>query len=43
MQGLSLELPSGYYLERDPDVLILRQLDGSMVGAYRDREKLART
>src|ERR687898_1249324 len=37
MQGLSLELPSGYYLERDPDVLILRQLDGSMIGAFSAR------
>ncbi len=34
MQGSSLELPTGYYLERDPDVLILRRLDGSMVGAF---------
>jgi DNA-binding SARP family transcriptional activator len=37
MQGLSLELPTGYYLERDPDVLILRRLDGSMVGAFSTR------
>jgi DNA-binding SARP family transcriptional activator len=37
MQGLSLELPTGYYLERDPDVLILRRLDGSMVGAFSAR------
>jgi len=37
MQELSLELPSGYYLERDPDVLILRRLDGSMVGAFSAR------
>jgi DNA-binding SARP family transcriptional activator len=37
MQGLSLELPAGYYLERDPDVLILRRLDGSMVGAFSAR------
>src|ERR671911_98990 len=37
MQGLSLELPSGYYLERDPDVLILRRLDGSMIGAFSAR------
>ena len=37
MQGLSLELPSGYYLERDPDVLILRRLDGSIVGAFSAR------
>jgi hypothetical protein len=32
-----LELPSGYYLERDPDVLILRRLDGSMIGAFSAR------
>jgi LuxR family transcriptional regulator, maltose regulon positive regulatory protein len=37
MQGSSLELPAGYYLERDPDVLILRRLDGSMVGAFSAR------
>jgi DNA-binding SARP family transcriptional activator len=37
MQGLSLELPAGYYLERDPDVLVLRRLDGSMVGAFSTR------
>jgi DNA-binding SARP family transcriptional activator len=37
MQGPSLELPTGYYLERDPDVLILRRLDGSMVGAFSAR------
>jgi DNA-binding SARP family transcriptional activator len=37
MQGLSLELPTGYYLERDPDVLVLRRLDGSMVGAFSAR------
>jgi DNA-binding SARP family transcriptional activator len=29
-----LELPTGYYLERDPDVLVLRRLDGAMVGAF---------
>jgi DNA-binding SARP family transcriptional activator len=32
-----LELPTGYYLERDPDILILRRLDGSMVGAFSAR------
>jgi DNA-binding SARP family transcriptional activator len=37
MQGLTLELPAGYYLERDPDVLVLRRLDGSMVGAFSAR------
>jgi DNA-binding SARP family transcriptional activator len=37
MQKSSLELPTGYYLERDPDVLILRRLDGSMVGAFSAR------
>ena len=30
-------MPSGYYLERDPDVLILRRFDGSMVGAFSAR------
>jgi DNA-binding SARP family transcriptional activator len=37
MQGLALDLPSGYYLERDPDVLVLRRLDGAMVGAFSAR------
>ncbi len=37
LQGLSLELPTGYYLERDPDLLILRRLDGEMVGAFSAR------
>ena len=37
MQGLSLDLPTGYYLERDPDVLVLRRRDGSMVGAFSAR------
>src|SRR5829696_8498382 len=37
MQGSSLDLPTGYYLERDPDVLILRRIDGSMVGAFSAR------
>jgi len=37
MQGSSLELPTGYYLERDPDLLILRTLDGAKVGAFSAR------
>jgi DNA-binding SARP family transcriptional activator len=37
MRGLSIDLPTGYYLERDPDILILRRLDGSMVGAFSTR------
>jgi DNA-binding SARP family transcriptional activator len=37
MQGSSLELPTGYYLERDPDLLILRRFDGAMVGAFSAR------
>ena len=40
MQGSSLELPTGYYLERDPDLLILRRLDGAMVGAFSARGAL---
>ncbi len=32
-----MELPTGYYLERDPDLLILRRLDGAMVGAFSAR------
>src|SRR5215213_4175902 len=34
MQGSSLELPTGCYLERDPDVLIVRRLDGAMIGSF---------
>jgi hypothetical protein len=37
MQGSSLELPTGYYLERDPDVLIVRRLDGAIVGSFSAR------
>jgi len=37
LQGLSLKLPTGYYLERDPDLLILRTLDGALVGAFSAR------
>ena len=32
-----MELPTGYYLERDPEILILRRLDGAMVGAFSAR------
>jgi hypothetical protein len=32
-----LDLPTGYYLERDPDVLVLRRLDGSVAGAFSAR------
>src|SRR5215213_2956979 len=37
MQRSSLEVPTGYYVERDPDVLILRRLDGSMIGSFSAR------
>ncbi len=37
MRGLSSELPPGYYLERDPDILTLRRSDGSVVGAFSAR------
>ena len=37
MQELSLELPAGYYLERDPDILTLRRSDGSVVAAFSAR------
>ena len=37
MEGTTLELPAGYYLERDPDVMILRRIDGSMIGAFSAR------
>lgn len=34
MGAISLELPAGFYLERDPDVLTLRSADGSVVAAF---------
>jgi len=37
MQGTVLDLPAGYYLERDPDLLLLRRSDGSMVTAFSAR------
>jgi len=30
-------MPTGYYLERDPEILTLRRLDGSLVGAFSAR------
>jgi DNA-binding SARP family transcriptional activator len=33
----SLDLPAGYYLERNPDLMILRHIDGSIVGAFSAR------
>ena len=32
-----MDLPTGYYMESDADVLVLRRLDGSMVGAFSAR------
>ena len=37
MQGTALDLPPGYYLERDPDLLLLRRSDGSLVTAFSAR------
>jgi DNA-binding SARP family transcriptional activator len=37
MLGSSLELPTGYIVERDSDVFVLRRTDGSMVGAFSAR------
>jgi LuxR family maltose regulon positive regulatory protein len=37
MRGLSWDLPAGYYLERDPDMLVLRRMDGSVAGAFSAR------
>ena len=33
----SLNLPFGYYVERDPDLLVLRCSDGSFVAAFSAR------
>src|SRR5215213_3158425 len=37
MQGLSLDMPTGYYLERDPDILALTRPDAALVGAFSAR------
>ena len=37
LRELSLDLPTGCYIERDPDVLVLRRPDGSMAGAISSR------
>ncbi len=37
MGDVSTRLPGGYYLERDPDVLVLRRVDGSLVAAFSSR------
>ncbi len=37
MHGSSLELPTAHYLERDPDILVLRRRDGSLVGTFSAR------
>src|SRR5829696_5780096 len=37
MQGSSLGMPAGFYLERDPDTLTVRRLDGSIVSAFSAR------
>lgn len=29
-----LQLPFGYYVEREPDLLLLRRRDGSLVAAF---------
>jgi LuxR family transcriptional regulator, maltose regulon positive regulatory protein len=34
----ALDLPSGYYLERDPDILTLRKRDGSIMSAFSARD-----
>jgi DNA-binding SARP family transcriptional activator len=38
MQGSPLDLPTGYYLERDPDILTIRKRDGSIVSAFSARD-----
>ena len=37
MLGSSLELPTGYIMERDSDVFVLRRRDGTMIGAFSAR------
>jgi len=37
MQGTALDLPAGYYLERDPDLLFVRRSDGSLVTTFSAR------
>lgn len=37
MSEVLSELPGGYYLEWDPDVLVLRRVDGSLAAAFSSR------
>jgi hypothetical protein len=37
MSEVLSELSDGYYLERDPDVVVLRRIDGSLVAAFSSR------
>jgi DNA-binding SARP family transcriptional activator len=37
------ELLTGHYLQRDPDVLVLRHLDGSVIGAFSPRRDAPET
>ncbi len=37
MREEPIHLPSGYWLERDADILILRRPDGSFVAAFSAR------
>ena len=36
-KGMKLQLPPGYYLELDPDILMLRRKDDSVLGAFSAR------
>jgi DNA-binding response OmpR family regulator len=38
MSEVLSELSDGYYLERDPDVVVLRRVDGSLVAAFSSRD-----
>ena len=40
---MELRLPTGYYLERDPDIWTLRRSDGSFVAAFSARGVVAET
>ena len=38
MREGALQLPPGYYLEYDPDILVIRHIDGSLVAAFSARD-----
>jgi hypothetical protein len=40
---MGLRLPPGYYVEHDPDLLVLRRADGASVAAFSARGAIGET